>query len=133
MPSRQLKKILTWDVSDVPPFVEWNRLKSLRKNRRLNIAQFCEKLKISTATYFYLEAGVDTGSEKLKKKVADFFGCEISDVFPVLMIGSITKEEWQKDGSWIGLLEIPAGLKGEFIDKMNSKTKGEAEIKLIEN
>lgn len=47
--------------------------------------------------------------------------------------GSITKEEWQKDGGWIGLLEIPAGLKGDFIDKMNSKTKGEAEIKLIEN
>jgi ribosome maturation protein SDO1 len=47
--------------------------------------------------------------------------------------GKITKEEWQKDGSWIGLLEIPAGLKGEFIDKINSKTKGNAEIKLIES
>ncbi len=47
--------------------------------------------------------------------------------------GKITKEEWQKDGSWIGLLEIPAGLKGEFIDKINSKTKGNADIKLIES
>jgi ribosome maturation protein SDO1 len=46
--------------------------------------------------------------------------------------GKITKDEWQKDGSWIGLLEIPAGLKGEFIDKINSKTKGNAEIKLID-
>lgn len=90
----QPNKNLTWDVSGVPPFVEWNRLKSLRKNRRLNIAQFCEKLKISTATYFYLESGVDTGSVKLKQRVADFFSCEVSDIFPVEMIGSITKEEY---------------------------------------
>jgi len=47
--------------------------------------------------------------------------------------GKITKEEWQKDGSWIGLMEIPAGLKTDFIDKVNSKTKGNADIKLIEN
>jgi DNA-binding XRE family transcriptional regulator len=62
----------------------------------LNIAQFCEKLKISTATYFYLETGVDSGSVKLKQRIADFFGCQISDIFPVEMIGSITKEEYLK-------------------------------------
>lgn len=48
-------------------------------------------------------------------------------------LGAITKEEWQKDGSWIGLVEIPAGLKGEFIDKLSSKTKGNAEIKMIDS
>ncbi len=47
--------------------------------------------------------------------------------------GKITKEEWQKNGEWIGLLELPAGLKSEFIDKISSKTKGNAQIKLIEN
>jgi len=47
--------------------------------------------------------------------------------------GKITKEEWQKDGTWIGLLELPAGLKTDFFDKINSKTKGEAEIKIIED
>jgi ribosome maturation protein SDO1 len=47
--------------------------------------------------------------------------------------GKITKDEWQKDGSWIGLLELPAGMQGEFYDKINSKTKGTAEIKLIES
>jgi ribosome maturation protein SDO1 len=46
--------------------------------------------------------------------------------------GKITKEEWQKDGSWIGLLELPAGLQADFYDRINSKTKGNAEIKLIE-
>jgi ribosome maturation protein SDO1 len=47
--------------------------------------------------------------------------------------GNITKDEWQKDGSWIGLVELPAGLKAEFIDKISSKTKGNADIKLIES
>jgi ribosome maturation protein SDO1 len=47
--------------------------------------------------------------------------------------GKITKEEWQKDGSWVGLLELPAGMQSDFYDKINSKTKGNAEIKLIES
>lgn len=45
--------------------------------------------------------------------------------------GKITKEEWQKDGSWIGIVEIPAGLQSEFFDKLNKKTKGEVETKII--
>ena len=47
--------------------------------------------------------------------------------------GKITKDEWQKNGSWIGLLELPAGMQGEFYDMINSKTKGSAEVKLIES
>lgn len=47
--------------------------------------------------------------------------------------GKITKEEWQKDGTWIGLLELPAGMQTDFFDKINSKTKGNAEIKVIED
>jgi ribosome maturation protein SDO1 len=47
--------------------------------------------------------------------------------------GKITKDEWQKDGSWIGLLELPAGMQPDFYDKINAKTKGNAEIKLIES
>jgi ribosome maturation protein SDO1 len=45
--------------------------------------------------------------------------------------GKVTKEEWQKNGSWIGLLELPAGMQPEFYDMINSKTKGNAEVKLI--
>jgi ribosome maturation protein SDO1 len=47
--------------------------------------------------------------------------------------GKVTKEEWQKDGTWVGLLELPAGLQADFYEKINSKTKGNAEIKLIED
>jgi len=46
--------------------------------------------------------------------------------------GKITKEEWQKDGSWIGLIEIPGGTKDEFFEKLNKKTKGNVELKVLE-
>ncbi len=45
--------------------------------------------------------------------------------------GKIVKEEWQKNGSWIGVVELPAGLQIEFFDKLNKKTKGEVETKII--
>jgi len=45
--------------------------------------------------------------------------------------GKITKEEWQKDGSWIGVVEMPAGLQTEFLEKISNKTHGEAETKIL--
>ncbi len=45
--------------------------------------------------------------------------------------GQIIKEEWQKDGSWIGVVEIPAGVQIEFFDHLNKKTKGDVETKLL--
>lgn len=45
--------------------------------------------------------------------------------------GKILREEWQSDGSWIGLVEMPAGMQNDFIERINGKTHGEAEIKPI--
>ena len=45
--------------------------------------------------------------------------------------GKVTKEEWQKDGSWIGVVEMPAGLQTEFLEKISNKTHGEAETKIV--
>ena len=41
----------------------------------------------------------------------------------------MVKEEWNQDGSWTVDVELPAGLKPEFMDKLNSLTHGEAFIK----
>lgn len=46
-------------------------------------------------------------------------------------LGNILKEEWQSDGTWIGLVEIPAGLQTEFLDRLNQKTKGNVETKMV--
>ena len=45
--------------------------------------------------------------------------------------GIVEREEWQQDGSWIGLMEIPAGLITDLTAKLNSRTKGRADFKLI--
>lgn len=46
-------------------------------------------------------------------------------------VGTIAKAEWQTDGSWIAIVEIPGGLRGELIDGLNNLTRGRAEIKIL--
>jgi ribosome maturation protein SDO1 len=45
--------------------------------------------------------------------------------------GEIKKEEWQKDGSWICVIELPAGIVEEFFDKLNQTTHGDVETKIL--
>jgi ribosome maturation protein SDO1 len=45
--------------------------------------------------------------------------------------GIVEREEWQADGSWIGLMEIPAGVIDELTAKLNNRTRGGASVKLI--
>jgi ribosome maturation protein SDO1 len=78
-----------------------------------------------------LRAIIPIRFEKLKIAVrlsAENYGKTYGDITG---FGKIMKEEWQKDGSWIGVVEIPAGLQGEFYDKLNKRTKGEVETKII--
>ena len=46
---------------------------------------------------------------------------------------TIRREEWQNDGSWVALVELPAGMRTEFIDKLNKLTSGNVEVKLMES
>ncbi len=45
--------------------------------------------------------------------------------------GKVLQEEWQADGSWIGVVEVPAGLQGEFLDRLNERTQGNVETKIL--
>ncbi|HOK28071.1 MAG TPA: ribosome assembly factor SBDS, partial [Methanomassiliicoccaceae archaeon] len=33
--------------------------------------------------------------------------------------GKVTKEEWHSSGSWIGVIELPAGLRDDFLGRLN--------------
>lgn len=44
----------------------------------------------------------------------------------------IEKDEWQNDGCWIAVVTVAAGLQGEFMERVQSMTKGRAEIKIME-
>lgn len=45
--------------------------------------------------------------------------------------GNVVKEEWQRDGSWICIMRIPAGLHGDLLDLLAKITKGEALTKVL--
>jgi len=44
---------------------------------------------------------------------------------------SINKDEWQSDGSWIAVVELPAGLQATLNEELNSLTKGKYEMKKL--
>ncbi len=46
-------------------------------------------------------------------------------------MGRLGDEQWLSDGSWSGVLEIPAGVQTELYEKLNARTKGAAETTLV--
>ena len=59
---------------------------------------------------------------------ADYAG---SGQAKVREFGDLEREEWQADGSWIGVLEFPAGLQNDFYDLVNEVSSGTAETRIV--
>ena len=51
----------------------------------------------------------------------------------VAAFGKVTREAWQNNGSWIGVVKIPAGMQTDFYSLVNRVSKGEAETKLLKH
>ena len=47
--------------------------------------------------------------------------------------GDLQSEEWQPDGSWIGVVEFPAGMQNDFYDLVNEVSSGEAETRIVKD
>jgi ribosome maturation protein SDO1 len=45
--------------------------------------------------------------------------------------GEIKQEEWRADGSWYGIIEMPAGAYASFLNKLGDVTKGSGETKIL--
>jgi ribosome maturation protein SDO1 len=45
--------------------------------------------------------------------------------------GEIKQEEWRADGSWYGIIEMPAGAYASFLNKLGDITKGNGEAKIL--
>jgi len=45
--------------------------------------------------------------------------------------GTLEREDWQSDGSWIGIIKIAAGMQTEFYDRLNDVTKGNISTKIL--
>lgn len=51
----------------------------------------------------------------------------------IAAFGKINREAWQNNGSWIGVVQIPAGMQTDFYALINRLTRGEAETKLLKH
>ncbi|MEK6919687.1 MAG: SBDS family ribosome assembly factor, partial [Thermoproteota archaeon] len=45
--------------------------------------------------------------------------------------GNLSREEWQTDGSFVAVIEMPAGLYGSFIDRVGRLTQGTIQTKVL--
>lgn len=64
------------------------------------------------------------------KLTGDAYGKVYGDL---VRSGFIVKEEWGKDGSWMGLLEVPAGIQGDIIASITRKAKDNVDIRVVKN
>jgi ribosome maturation protein SDO1 len=61
---------------------------------------------------------------------ADFAARAYGDIAAV---ATIERDEWQKDGSWICVVAIPAGIQNDFYGLLNKICKGDAEVKILKS
>jgi len=45
--------------------------------------------------------------------------------------GTITREEWQADGSWTAVVEMPAGLHASFLERLGKISQGTMQTKIL--
>jgi len=45
--------------------------------------------------------------------------------------GRIEREEWQVDGSWVAVIEMPVGLHGPFLERLGRITQGTMQTKTL--
>jgi len=51
----------------------------------------------------------------------------------IRQFGELEREEWQSDGSWVGVITFPAGMQNDFYDLVNEHTSGEAETRIVKD
>jgi ribosome maturation protein SDO1 len=49
----------------------------------------------------------------------------------VKTFGTILREEWQSNGYWIAVVELPGGMENDFYDKLNKICHGNVESKVL--
>ena len=62
-------------------------------------------------------------------KISPSFAGKVSNI--VRSFGTLLKDEWTKNGSYICLIEIPAGIQQEVYDRLNNLTHGQIEVKIV--
>lgn len=77
-----------------PKIIIWNRVKSLREKYNLRQAEVAQGAGIAISTLWFIEQGFDKKTTiETKRKLADYFKCDIEDIFPAEMIGNEPRKD----------------------------------------
>ena len=49
----------------------------------------------------------------------------------IKQFGTILREEWQTNGNWVAVVELPGGMESDFYDKLNKICHGNIESKVL--
>jgi len=144
MTAEQRKEMLEAKKNQVISYISANAINPQTKlpHPYVRIELALEEAKFHVDPFRPLEKEIDEAMKLLrplipirfeKSKIAiklkgDDYGRCFDDM---IHYGVIEREEWTADGSWIGLMELPAGIVPELTEKLKHKTKGTASIKLI--
>ena len=107
------------------------RIEMAMEEARVNIDPFKHLDELVKETIKALRPLLPIRFEELRLAVripADFAGRAYGDIAAA---STMEKDEWQKDGSWICVVRIPAGIQNEFYDLINKITKGEGVVKIL--
>jgi len=108
--------------------------------RRIEIAM--EEAKVRIDPFKSVDEQVNTTLKAIRIKIPIRFekvkvAIKVPGDFSGKVYGSIPefgkaiKEEWQQDGSWVAVVEIPGGMQDNFYHMLNELTRGQVETKLL--
>ena len=83
-----MTKYIQWQ--EMPDFVIWNRLKHIRKNRKMTRAALAIESGVSMTYLTTIEQGLDNGvSEVIQGRIAAALNVPVNAIFPVRVKGMI--------------------------------------------
>jgi ribosome maturation protein SDO1 len=107
------------------------RIEMAMEEAKINIDPFRHLDELVKETVKALRPILPIRFEELRIAVkipADFAGKAYGEI---MAVSTMEKDEWQKDGSWICVVRIPAGIQNDFYDLINRVTKGEGVVKIL--
>jgi ribosome maturation protein SDO1 len=107
------------------------RIENAIKDAGIHIDPFKPVREQVKSTVDSIRQFVPLSMEKVKISIkipAQFVGKAYS---VVRRIGVLEREDWQSDGSWVGVLVLPPGMQNELYEKLNEATKGNISTKIL--
>jgi len=109
-----------------------NRIESAMEEAKVRIDEFKRPEEQVGRIVSQLQAILPIKMEVAEISIRVFNAQNAARAYPLIKsTAHIIKDEWLNDGSWSGVVELPAGLSEDFFGKLNKLTKGEIESKII--